>query len=528
MSTKDLRASVLAARRAAVPIVLISTPDQWAIEASIRALLAEHNAVERTRAVKKELERPADLSWDCVRGLVGLNDDGKAVVASLGDEKAVLGMTRPLVGCLIAAHKFPRLSTLFVHNAHRFISSTGDPSAAVSQALSNLRDPFKEVKRTVFLLGPQFDIPAELQPEVVLLEDPLPDDVALGKMVSETYDAVDLAQPDAATLAKAVDSGRGLAAFTAEQVYAMSIEKRGIDLDRAWERKASIVNRPGTGLKLFRGGPTFEALGGLHAAKELGRRLFAGPAAPDLIVRVEEIEKTWASGMSGGETSGTATYAFGRILTEMEEQGHDGMIGVGLGGSGKSAFANALAATFGVPRCDMDVGQTRGKYVGDSEAGIENLLRMLRHIGRRVFFVATCNRIEALPPELLRRFKKQPWYFDVPTPEERFSIWPIHLKTYGFGELDPVEVDTRCRAIGWTGAEIRNCCETAWSLAIPLEVAATDYVVPVSRSNPKALEDLRGAARDRFLSASYAGTYSDSKTAGAAESTTKRRQIEKE
>lgn len=519
-TTKDLRASVLAARRASVPIVLISTPDQWAIEESIRALLAEQN-----QPGPKTEDRivAADLSWDCVRGLVGLNDAGKAFVAGLGDEKAVVGMTRPLVGCLIAALKMPRLATLFVHNAHRFLN--GEP--AVAQALSNLRDPFKRVKRTVFLLAPRFEIPAELEAEVVLLEDPLPEDAELAKMVAETYDAIDLAAPDAATMAKAVDSARGLAAFTAEQVYAMSIEKKGMNLDRAWERKASIVNRPGTGLKLFRGGPTFDSLGGLHAAKELGRRLFAGPAAPHVIVRVEEIEKTWAAGMNGGESSGTATYAFGRILTEMEEQGHDGMIGVGLGGSGKSAFANALAATFGVPRLDMDVGQTRGKYVGDSEAGIENLLRVLRHVGgRRVFFVATCNRIEALPPELLRRFKKQPWYFDVPTLEERLTIWPIHLKTYGFDGLDPAEVDAKCRAENWTGAEIRNCCETAWSLAIPLEVAATDYVVPVSRSNPKALADLRGAARARFLSASYAGTYSDSKTAGAAESTTKRRQIE--
>lgn len=516
MPSKDLRASVLAARRAAVPILVISTPDQWALERTVRELLA---GVDRKVVAAKDdqpevvLESP-QMSWDCVRGLVGLNAEGVAVVAKLGDSAAVATKTRSLVATLIIALGFPRLSTLFAHNAHRFIGQ--DP--AVSQAISNLRDPFKEEKRTLVLMGPAFDVPAELLPEVVTLEEPLPDDEAMGEIIGDTYDAVDLDRPAGDDLARAIDAGRGLPAFTAEQVYSMAIGRDGLDLDRAWERKEAEVNRRGTGLTMSRGGPTFDDIGGLDAVKTLGDRLFAGPRPPQVIVRIEEIEKTWAGALGGGDGSGTSANAFGRILTTMQEEGWDGMIGVGLGGTGKSEFGKALAATFDRPRIDMELGQTKGKYVGESEAGIERMLSVLRHVGgRRVFFVASCNKIEMLPPELLRRFRTQVWYFDLPTPAERLSIWPIHLKTYGLDKLHtPEAAEALAKADGWTGAEIHNCCETAWKLNIPLAVAAKEYVVPVSRSSPEVLTKLRDAARNRFLSATHAGTYSDAAPAGAA------------
>lgn len=482
-----LDATVLAARRAGVPLLAVSTADQWALQTSLFALFPDAPV----------------LTWDCVRGPVGLNDLGKAQVTGLGAEREK--QCRGFVPMMVHALGFERLTVVLAHNAHAQLKT---PEAI--QALSNLRDLFKGCKRTLVLMGPAFDaLPPELQPDVIVLEDPLPTDEAMTAIVNEIHDAYGVNQPKGDELRRALDAGRGLSAFTAEQVYAMSIEKTGLDLDRAWERKAAMVKQTPGLTKFVRGGPTFDALGGLDAAKRMAAQLFAGPAAPQLIVRVEEIEKTWAGALNGGETSGSSAYAMGRVLTAMEDEGWDGMIGLGLGGSGKSAYANALAATFGRPRIDLDLGATKSKWVGESEAGVNNMIRVLRHIGgARVFFVATCNRIEALPPELLRRFRTQPWYFDVPTPEERLAIWPVHLSTYGL-KVTAEQADREANATNWTGAEIRNCCESAWKFGISVKDAARDYVVPVARSRPEDLKRLRDLAKDRFLSATYPGAYRD-------------------
>jgi hypothetical protein len=54
---------------------------------------------------------------------------------------------------------------------------------------------------------------------------------------------------------------------------------------------------------------------------------------------------------------------------------------------------------------------------------------------------------------------------------------------------------------GWTGAEVRNACEIAYALAMPID-EAVGYVVPVAKSNPQSVEALRNLAESKFLSAS--------------------------
>jgi hypothetical protein len=60
---------------------------------------------------------------------------------------------------------------------------------------------------------------------------------------------------------------------------------------------------------------------------------------------------------------------------------------------------------------------------------------------------------------------------------------------------------------GWTGAEIKQCCDIALALDCTLK-EASGFVVPVSRSAADQLERLRKAAEGRFLSASRLGVYS--------------------
>jgi SpoVK/Ycf46/Vps4 family AAA+-type ATPase len=116
-----------------------------------------------------------------------------------------------------------------------------------------------------------------------------------------------------------------------------------------------------------------------------------------------------------------------------------------------------------------------------------------------MLFIATCNSIASLPPELRRRFTLGTFFFDLPTEEEREIIWQIYFKKYGVtGELPNDE--------GWTGAEIKECCRKAHRLSMTLTQAAR-FIVPVSRSAAEPIKALRQMASGKFISASTPGVY---------------------
>lgn len=105
-----------------------------------------------------------------------------------------------------------------------------------------------------------------------------------------------------------------------------------------------------------------------------------------------------------------------------------------------------------------------------------------------------------MPPELKRRFKRGIFYFDLPNADERGAIWKIYEKKFKLPKQKRPSDD------GWTGAEIEQCCFTAWDLDVSL-VEASTKVVPVAKSAAKQIEALRNMASGTFLSASHPGVY---------------------
>src|SRR5437667_8685407 len=103
---------------------------------------------------------------------------------------------------------------------------------------------------------------------------------------------------------QSVDALIGLAAFPAEQVLAMSLSKNGLDLDRLWERKCQAVEHT-LGLAIWRGGETFDRIGGCDNIKRFLTAVLHGREAPRVIVFVDEIEKAFTG--TGTDMSGVKT-----------------------------------------------------------------------------------------------------------------------------------------------------------------------------------------------------------------------------
>lgn len=513
-NTKTLLDQFKAARRAGVPIVAISTPDP---AATIESIFRECSA----GTLNGSGGRPTPMvEWDVIRGLRPAFDSNCAKAALAGLGSAVEEAQHPIEAARVAArlpgdgelrmvdgdgnttNSSTRGTVLFFHLANRWL---GEP--ALIQAIWNLRDEFKHNGRMLVLLGPSIELPAELAGDVIALDEPLPAAEQLVEIVAHVAGAAGQQVPPEVSQ-RAVEALTGLPAFAAEQVTAMSLTKAGLDLDGLWERKRQQIDST-PGLRVFRGsvpggtGGKLSEIGGVEVIKQFIARVMGGKARPQCVVFIDEIEKMLAG--TRGDTSGVAQDQLGVILSYMQDTNATGLIFIGPPGSAKSMVAKAAGNLAGVPTIQLDLGGLKGSLVGQSEQQLRAALKVVTAVSNsRSLWIATCNSIGELPPELRRRFTLGTFFFDLPDAAERRAIWEIYLAQHGMPS-GPTPNDD-----GWTGAEIRQCCDLAWRLGCSL-VEASQFVVPVSRSAAEQLERLRSQADGKFLSASRPGLYTRAK-----------------
>lgn len=478
-STEDFASVFRAARAVSTPLVVIRTADP----ASTTRLLVE---IVRERAKALPV-----IAWDVMRGLYAIGPDS---AEELG---RVLGEREPAsigpADALLRARDLSDDALLVYANAHRFWNE-----ASVMQGIWNLRDTYKPKGRLLVLLASfGATLPAELAQDVLLLDEPLPSEGRLEVIVRGTFHDAELDEPEGDKRQKALDALIGLAAFPAEQALAMSLVGGKLDAEDLWERKRQIIEQT-PGLAVWRGGETFDDLGGLENVKQFLRAVLAGIDPPRVVVFIDEIEKAFAG--TGTDLSGVKTEMAGTMLTWMQDHEADGLVFVGPRGACKSAAAKAAGGTAGIPTIAFDLTAMESSLVGASGDRLRSALKVVEAVSQgRALFIATCNSIASLPPELRRRFTLGTFFFDLPSEDERAAIWSIYLAKYGVaGELP--------NDAGWTGAEIKECCRKANRLKMSLKDAA-QYIVPVSRSAADQIKALRQMPSGKFISASKAGVY---------------------
>jgi len=478
-------------RRAGVPLLGVDTVDP----AGVLRVVSPVDSAPGAAAV---------VQWDIVRGACGVNEAGAdwvntvcagqdpAIVTGNPAEFLSLCASLPADGCAVL------LGWSRVFEAPEVLP--------MIQGVWNLRDTLKSSGACVVMVGGVgWSLPSELVNDVVMMSDPLPDDQALAAMVGSLCDDAGLPAPDTGTVAASVNALSGVSAFGAEQSLALSLTKAGIDLDSLWDRKRKLIEQT-KGLSVWRGGQSFDDLGGLASAKKFFSRPWADEFQPRCVLFLDEIEKILGN---QGDTSGVSTGFLGTLLEWFQDNAVTGSMLLGHPGSGKSALAKALGGLWGVPTVKLDLGGMRGGIVGESEENLRAGLAVVDAIGRgRVVCLATSNGVESVPPEMRARFKLPWFFFDLPSADEGASIWDIYKRKFELPMGDTVPASS-----GWVGREIEACCENAKRLGVPLS-EASEYVVPLCTSSPESIDSLRRYASGRFLSASTAGVFRHS-AAGA-------------
>jgi hypothetical protein len=483
-----------AALRAGVPLLCIQTPDPASVIKQINAITEEKGTANEGAPL---------ISFDISSGLKAVNKAGEdqvqqLCVATQRENILPSQITDPAAAMKLFAH-VDRKTIIFIHNGHRFIGSHDLAEAIVGQAIWNLRDQFKSSRKTLVILTPGIQLPAELKQDMLVLEDPLPTEedlkVIVEKLCKSTYKEAKV-KPEEDDIKRAVRSIKGLAAFSAEQVVAMSLTKEGIDSKRLWDRKkAAIEQNPG--MRIWGGKESFNDVRGVPVIKEYLTKVMNGQDPPTVLVFWDELEKAFAG--SKGDSSGVSQEMHGQILSWMADNEVLAIRFAGIQGCSKSYISKALAGEYKIPLIINNISELKGQFVGQSTQQLKNALAAIVASGKPLV-IATCNDESALSSELKDRFNLGTFFFDLPTREERMAVWDVWKTKYKLDHPLPSNED------GWTPRNIHDCCMLAWQLRITLEEAAC-YIVPVIRADPKRIEELRRMADRKYLSASKSGVY---------------------
>lgn len=488
------------ARGSSVPLIMIETADPASSLRQIR---------------KVSLKAPI-VGWDNLEGFTAKNEEAISVLIEvLGPQEDPNGeptnnwkITKP-DEALEKATKFRGKTqvgsekiggTIFVMmQGHRFI----DPmlygeTHSVIQGIWNLRDLYKTNMRTLVIPCPQAELPSELQHDFIVLDDPLPSKAELGESLSKIYQQAYRKAITKETLQVSTEATLGLSAFQAEQVFSTSLRKEGVDVPRLWERKRKTVEMR-AGNKIWRGPENFSQVIGVPIIKGFLSLIMENPDnPPTLIILWDELEKA-LSGAQSGSNDSASQEIHGLLLSWMADNHIPALRMIGHAGCSKSHIAKAVAGQYNRPCIVQNFSEMKNKWVGESTKRFVESMKMVLAIGWPLV-MATCNNESVLSPEFRDRFNMGTWMFDLPNPEQRAGAWKQHCSFYGVSDKRTFSDE------GWSYRNIHDCASLSKITRQPLDVAK-NYIVSISKSNPKGVQALREFADGKYLSVEYDGTY---------------------
>jgi len=397
-----------------------------------------------------------------------------------------------------------------------------------------LANELKYSQKHIILLGPQIEIPVELEKEIVIIEVPLPSKEDLRKTLRILIAEINQGSQTKITIDKEIEeqlvnAALGLSQHEADLAFSKAlIETNSFNKESVKfvvKEKEQVIKKSKI-LEYFHTNETLQNIGGMNNLKN------------------------WL------ESRGNAFTAKAREFGLSEPKG---ILLTGVPGCGKSLIAKAISSIWNMPLLRLDIGKVFEGIIGSSEQNIRKAIQTAESIApailwldeiekglsgmqssgatdggttarvfstfltwmqektKPVFIVATANNLDALPPELLRKGRFDEIFFvDLPTEKERIDIFKIHTEK-NKRKLSDSDYNFLAKiSKGFNGAEIEAVIKEAMFSAfdriqrqnnssdlnredIALAISKT---IPLSTTRKQEIENMREIAKTRFVMAS--------------------------
>jgi ATP-dependent 26S proteasome regulatory subunit len=510
--------------RARHPVLLVETHEGDRVIAAVEAV-----------ASSPELRRPRRVvAYTVSKGLHAPGQQGKPTAPD---------------AALAEATKAQEPTIFVFFDLHHFLGAQGRPAEAMMvRAVQDAATAFRtgEVPHTLVIVSPGLTLPADLEKEVTVLDLPLPTAGEIEGVLDEIIGAnaasivVDLSPDDRQRL---IQAAQGLTLGEAENAFARAIasDRRldASDIALVLDEKRQTIRKSGL-LEFISSEGSMNDVGGLENLKK------------------------WLDKRNGSWLPEAQRWSI---------PAPKGVLITGIPGCGKSLTATCMATLWGLPLLRLDVGRVFSGLVGSSEQNMRGALRLAEAVSpsilwideiekgfgssgsgdsgtsqrvfgtfltwmqekkNPVFVIATANKIDALPPEFLRKGRFDEIFFvDLPTKEERVHIWRIQLEkrltdsSEASGDFAITEDSLGYLAQqteGFSGAEIAeavvSACFEAFSERRRLNEKdlsrAITNTVPLSVTQAEQINGIREWASKRAVAATSISAREDYSSSGTA------------
>ena len=503
--------------RARYPILYVITSE----EMRVQSVLVD---------IAKKRQKKA-FEWSLSTGIV-------PVGTSIQSQKHRTAPTKDPLAALDQVIESVEPALFIFKDFHPFLSRS---NFAVIRKLKEIALHLKNSFKTIVLISPFMEIPAELEKEITVLNHPLPGredlDDLLDKIIGEVAQFKNVRiELDDSGRDRLLQAAMGLTLAEAENVFAKIIVRTerltGDDVNEVFAEKQQIIRKNGL-LEYYSTDENFEHIGGLAALKD------------------------WLNKRAAAFTSDAR--AFGLPPPR-------GILMLGVQGCGKSLCAKAVSNQWRLPLLRFDMGRMFGSLVGSSEENVRRAITVAESVAPAilwvdeidkafagsqgsgvsdggttarvfgtfltwlsektspVFVVATANDISQLPPELLRKGRLDEIFFvDLPAHDERKQIFRIHINKRG-REPDSFDLEALAEQTpNFSGAEIEESINSALYDAFYADEQLTQehvlnairQTVPLARTMDEQIDRLRAWAAGRARNASIGRNIGDSSIAAA-------------
>jgi SpoVK/Ycf46/Vps4 family AAA+-type ATPase len=388
------------------------------------------------------------------------------------------------------------------------------------RALRDAYDTFSVRPGTVVLSHPSIIIPEELGKEVYLYELPIPD-------VHELHDAL------LGLNGEYADSDR----VSDEWLDKISFAMQGLSLNESRDLFRQLMSETERDVDAA-----------ISAINEAKAQLMMKENCMEIITKTYDINK-----IGGIDTLKKWVLSRQKLFTKEAQEANvqlpAGVLMMGVSGCGKSLAAKTIPSVWGMPLIRLDMNKVMSGGWGAPEVAWERAIRAaekaapvvlwideiensfgflndtatsgnmtifssfltwMQEKPPNVFVAATANRIEILPPEMIRKGRfDQLFFFDLPEAAARGDILDIHIRAQGG---DPAQFDMTKLAemvAGWTAAEIEQMVKAAQVEAFTGgrnfnydDLVTNIYrMVPLSKTMSEQLNALRIWSRNRAVNA---------------------------